>query len=95
MQHSAAPSPRIGGPSSNDDRPKPPSTPVPAQQAQQQHFEPAARKMEVDENYDDSGDETKVSSAVKSKGNSPRSLVKENGNNSSSNSTNGHAEVQG
>ncbi|GAM84395.1 hypothetical protein ANO11243_023890 [Dothideomycetidae sp. 11243] len=60
----------------------PPPPPQQQQQQQQQQLEPAARKMDMDENYDDSGDEEKKGSSVKgeSKRNSPGESVSANGN---------------
>lgn len=70
MQSAPQPSPRLGV--QTDERPQQ-STPAPPPQA----FEPAARKMEVDENYDDSGDEDKKAGSIKAKSerNSPRSSI--------------------
>lgn len=96
LRASAAPSPRITGRKEPEQLPPPPRrenpTPVPAPTQQQQAppppapaYEPAARKMEVDENYDDSGDEGTKASVRGSKVNSPR------GSANGKDGANGHA----
>ncbi|KAG9543473.1 hypothetical protein KCU97_g21788, partial [Aureobasidium melanogenum] len=46
--------------------------PQPPPQPQQPHLEPAARKMDMDEDYDDSGDEEKRPVKPQSERNSPK-----------------------
>lgn len=59
--------PRMSAPPQEEHRapppPQPPQAPV---------YEPAARKMDMDENYDDSGDDDKRSAKQESRRNSPR-----------------------
>lgn len=56
MQSFTQRSPRTSAPPQEEQRAPPPPQPAPPQV-----FEPAARKIDVDENYDDSGDEDKRS----------------------------------
>ena len=62
MQTITQPSPRASAPPQEEHRAPPPPAPV---------YEPAARKMDVDENYDDSGDDKSVTKQ-ESQRNSPR-----------------------
>ena len=63
--------PRASAPPQEEHRAPPPSVqPVAPQQAPV--YEPAARKMEMDENYDDSGDDDKRSAKQESRRNSPK-----------------------
>ena len=68
MQSLTQPSPR-GSAAPQEEHRAPP--PPPQQQAPPPVYEPAARKMEVDENYDDSGDD-KSATKQESRLNSPR-----------------------
>ena len=70
MQSMTQPSPRGSAAPQEEYRAPPP--PQPAQPAQV--YEPAARKMDVDENYDDSGDD-KSATKQESQRNSPRSVA--------------------
>lgn len=66
MQTIAQPSPsRASAPPQEEQRPAPPPPAAPV-------YEPAARKMEVDENYDDSGDDDKRSAKHESRRSSPK-----------------------
>lgn len=68
MQSITQRSPRTSAPPQEEHRAPPPPQPAPPQV-----FEPAARKMDVDENYDDSGDEEKRSTTKQeSRKNSPK-----------------------
>lgn len=64
MQTITQPSPSAPAPPQEEQRPPPPPQPAPA-------YEPAARKMDVDENYDDSGDD-KSATKQESQRNSPK-----------------------
>lgn len=58
----------MSAPPQEEQRAPPPPQPAPV-------FEPAARKMEMDENYDDSGDEEKRSATKQeSQRNSPKAM---------------------
>ncbi|KAF2718472.1 TPR-like protein [Polychaeton citri CBS 116435] len=75
MQNITHQSPRMSAPPQEDHRaPPPPPAPKPPQTPPV--YEPAARKMEMDENYDDSGDEEKRTA---SKHGSTRNSPKTNG----------------
>jgi general transcriptional corepressor CYC8 len=64
MQHIAQPSPRASAPPQEEHRAPPPPQPAPV-------YEPAARKMDVDEDYNDSGDD-KSATKQESQRNSPK-----------------------
>lgn len=67
MQTITQPSPRGSAAPQEEYRAPPPPQPAPV-------YEPAARKMDVDENYDDSGDD-KSATKQESQRNSPRSAA--------------------
>lgn len=80
MQSIAQPSPRMSAAPQEEHRAPPPPTPAPAATpappppaaAAAPVYEPAARKMDVDENYDDSGDDKSAVAKTESKRSSPR-----------------------
>jgi hypothetical protein len=79
MEEQRAPPPPLTKPpqsqASGQSNPPPQSQSVPPQPQATPVYEPAARKMEVDENYDDSGDEDKRSATKQeSRRNSPRAM---------------------
>lgn len=67
MQHITQPAARTSAPPQEEHRAPPPSQPAPV-------YEPAARKMDVDENYDDSED-GKSATKQESQRNSPKAMA--------------------